>query len=84
LPSSLVEEGLGDIDIWQGSNLTKKEIDILEKKIFKGKKVDFGYTKENYPNIKSFKGADKPGAIVFNEGKVRRMPSKYQKRFILW
>lgn len=84
LNSGLVDKGdeKGDVDLWEGSNLSKADLAEIKKVFPKFEKVDTGYKKEDYPTLSKFGDKDEgPGAIIFKaNGTVERIEASWQRK----
>jgi len=79
--SDLVDGGRGDLDIWEGTGLTQRELDRISETMC-GLDIDImGYNLERYPSLESFGDVNVgPGALVFRSpGAVERILGAWQR-----
>jgi hypothetical protein len=86
--SELIDEGVGDIDLWHGvrngEKLTSAKVDYIRERLpdslqgFKFDAPSHGYNTRRYPRLETF--ATKGGALVFEpDGTVWRVPAVWQQ-----
>jgi len=79
--SDLVGGGRGDLDIWEGSGLTQKELNRISKTMH-GLDIDIvGYNLKRYPSLESLGDINTgPGALIFlSAGAVERILGAWQR-----